>query len=532
MASLSGPTNPFPPPVHRRLDPEPARIRAQPKFKSNPDPAVERTRVKEREERERKEEVNRKIASQKAISIILRREATKAVIEKKRGPNNSKKLLPRTVLEALHERITALRWESALKVFELLREQLWYRPNSGIYIKLIVMLGKCKQPERAHALFQAMVDEGCVVNHESFTALLSAYSRSGLFDKAFSLLELMKNSPDCKPDVYTYSILIKSCLQFFAFDKVDGLLSDMASQGIKPSTITYNTLIDAYGKAKKFAKMESTIVEMLHEGQCEPDAWTMNSTLRAFGSSGQIETMEKCYEKFQSAGIQPNIKTFNILLDSYGKTGNYEKMSAVMEYMQKYHFSWTLVTYNIVIDAFGRAGDLKQMEFLFRLMQSERIKPNCVTLCSLVKAYGEAGKAEKIGGVQRFIENSDVTLDIVFFNCLVDAYGMMGCFAEMKGVLEMIETKGCKPDRITYRTMIKAYTIGGMTSHAKELREFLASSGKTSTDMEKYNHRRELTSFKSPWQANRARKEVKLMGAYYRRLVRRAYNDGLLGPIT
>lgn len=60
--------------------------------------------------------MNRKTGSQKAISIILRREATKAVIEKKGGPNNSKKLLPRTVLEALHERVTALRWESALKV--------------------------------------------------------------------------------------------------------------------------------------------------------------------------------------------------------------------------------------------------------------------------------------------------------------------------------------------------------------------------------------------------------------------------------
>lgn len=60
--------------------------------------------------------MNRKIASQKAISIVLRREATKAVIEKKQGKTNSKKLLPQTVLEALHERITALRWESALKV--------------------------------------------------------------------------------------------------------------------------------------------------------------------------------------------------------------------------------------------------------------------------------------------------------------------------------------------------------------------------------------------------------------------------------
>lgn len=76
-------------------------------------------KLKEREARERKEEINRKIASQKALSIILRREATKAVIEKKRGPNNSKKLLPRTVLEALHDRITALRWESSLTVSPL-----------------------------------------------------------------------------------------------------------------------------------------------------------------------------------------------------------------------------------------------------------------------------------------------------------------------------------------------------------------------------------------------------------------------------
>ena len=114
------------------------------------------------------------------------------------------------------------------------------------------MLGKCKLPHKADDLFQAMIDEGCVVNHEAYTALLSAYSRSGLFDKAFSLLQKMKNTPDSQPDVHTYSIFIKSCLQDFAFDKVQALLSDMETQGIKPNTVTYNTLIDAYGKARKY----------------------------------------------------------------------------------------------------------------------------------------------------------------------------------------------------------------------------------------------------------------------------------------
>ncbi|KAL3379263.1 hypothetical protein AABB24_000132 [Solanum stoloniferum] len=483
MASFFGPSNPIPPssfgpprtdPLTRRNDPLTHRKVSVPG--SKPDSSsMEVEKLKVKEAKERKEETNKKIASQKAVSIILRREAAKAVIEYKKKKGNSKKLLPRTVLEALHERITALRWESALKVFELLQEQLWYRPNPGIYIKLIVMLGKCKEPEKAQSLFEMMVEEGCVVNQEAYTALLSAYSRSGRFHEAFSILEEMKNIPNCLPDVFTYSILIKSCLQVYDFDKVQILLSDMECMGIKANTVTYNTLIDSYGKAKRFKEMESTLVEMLRRRDCKPDVWTMNSTLRAFGGSGQIEMMEKCYEKFQSAGIEPSIKTFNILLDSYGKTENYEKMGAVMEFMQKYHFSWTIVTYNIVIDAFGRAGDLKQMEFLFRLMQSERIKPNCVTLCSLVRAYGKAGKAEKLGAVLRFIENSDVALDTVFFNCLVDAYGMMGCFTELKGVLEMMEQSGCKPDKITYRSMIKAYSINGMTNKASELRNLLAS---------------------------------------------------------
>lgn len=117
------------------------------------------------------------------------------------------------------------------------------------------MLGKCKQPDKAQELFQSMIDEGCMANHESYTALVSAYSRTGLLHQAFSLLEQMKVTPGCKPDVFTYSILIKSCLQVFAFDHVQTLLSDMAEQGVKPNTITYNTLIDAYGKAGRYCSI-------------------------------------------------------------------------------------------------------------------------------------------------------------------------------------------------------------------------------------------------------------------------------------
>lgn len=132
MVSLTGPTNPFPPSFSQQTrtrtqswitfchkpDPQPSNALVNGNNGRNTVTEAERrfdpAKMKEIEYRERKEATNRKIASQKAISVILRREAMKAVIEKKKG--GSKKLLPRTVLDTLHERITALRWESALKV--------------------------------------------------------------------------------------------------------------------------------------------------------------------------------------------------------------------------------------------------------------------------------------------------------------------------------------------------------------------------------------------------------------------------------
>ncbi|KAL0302433.1 UNVERIFIED_CONTAM: Pentatricopeptide repeat-containing protein, chloroplastic, partial [Sesamum angustifolium] len=181
-----------------------------------------------------------------------------------------------------------------------------------------------------------MIDEGCVVDREAYTALMSAYSRSGLFDKAFYILEKMKTISNCQPDVYTYSILIKSCLQVNDFGKVQSLLSDMEIQGIKPNTITYNTLLDAYGKAKEFIEMESLLVQMLRQRECQrrmDHELITESFRRQWTNRNDGEVLREVSESRHRTQHQD----IHILLHA------------------EIPLSWTLVTYNIVIDAFGRA---------------------------------------------------------------------------------------------------------------------------------------------------------------------------------
>lgn len=191
----------------------------------------------------------------------------------------------------------------------------------------------------------------------------------------------MKTLPLCQPDVYTYSILIKACVDASQFELVESLYEQMAERSIAPNTVTQNIVLSGYGKAGKLEQMEKVLSGMLESTTCRPDVWTMNNIVSLFGNKGQIDMMERWYEKFRDFGIEPETRTFNILIGAYGKKRMYDKMSSVMEYMRKLSFPWTTSTYNNVIEAFSESGDAKHMEYTFDQMRAERMRTDTKTFC-------------------------------------------------------------------------------------------------------------------------------------------------------
>jgi pentatricopeptide repeat domain-containing protein 1 len=55
----------------------------------------------------------------------------------------------------------------------------------------------------------------------------------------------------------------------------------MKQTGLKPDVITYNSLIDGYGKAGLLTEAVIVFEEMKDEG-CEPDVITFNSLINCF----------------------------------------------------------------------------------------------------------------------------------------------------------------------------------------------------------------------------------------------------------
>ncbi|CAL1367405.1 unnamed protein product [Linum trigynum] len=416
----------------------------------------------------------------KTLSNILRTEAAIKAIEQKANSNKHNTLWPKAVLDALDDAISDDSWESALKILGLLRKQQWYEPRSRIYSRLMMMLGRCRQPEQASLLFEMMRCDGMKPTIDVYTGLVSAYGQSGRFQEAFSIIDEMKSASDCKPDVYTYSILLNSCTKIHRFDLIRRILDEMSYLGIEASTVTFNTIVDGYGKAGMFVEMENSLAEMLENGCSVPDVFTLNSVVGAYGGSGQIEEMEKKYAEFQLMGISPDIKTFNILIQSYGKAGMHKKMISVLKFMKKRFFSPTIVTHNVILETYGKGGYIYEMDQYFKNMKHQGVKPNSITYCSLVSAYSKAGDMMKVDSILRQVENSDVLLDTPFFNSVISAYGRAGELDKMEELFSAMEEKNCKADFITYATMIQAYNDQGMTEAAENLEKKMLAARKNS----------------------------------------------------
>uniref|UniRef100_A0A2P2K6P6 Pentatricopeptide repeat-containing protein n=1 Tax=Rhizophora mucronata TaxID=61149 RepID=A0A2P2K6P6_RHIMU len=413
------------------------------------------------------------ITDSSSSSLVSNRSTSSPIknVKKKLDRKTQAKVWASTVTEALSDHILKKQWLQALQVFEMLKEQTFYYPKEGTYLKLLLLLGRCGQPLRARQLFDEMLEEVLEPTAELYTALLAAYCRNNLIDEAFSTLNQMKNLPRCQPDVFTYSTLLKACVDASRFDLVEALCREMADRSISPNTATQNVVLSGYGKAGLYDQMEKVLSGMLDSTLCRPDVWTMNIILSMFGNKGEIDSMERWYEKFRNFGIEPETRTFNILIGAYGKKQMYDKMSSVMEYMRKLQFPWTTSTFNSVIEAFADVGDAKHMEYTFDQMRAEGMKADTKTFCCLINGYANAGLFHKVISTVQLAAKFEIPENTSFYNAVISACAKAEDLMEMERVFKRMKDKQCKPDSRTYSIMVEAYRKEGMNDKVYELEQ-------------------------------------------------------------
>ncbi|GLJ36821.1 hypothetical protein SUGI_0742840 [Cryptomeria japonica] len=120
------------------------------------------------------------------------------------------RLLKTDLLAVLAELQRQNEFELAIQVFDLVRKELWYKPDLYLYADMVLMLGKNKLIHQVELLFSQMKEEGLEPNTRVCTELLCAYTEAGMTEKAIEIYEMMKQHSGCKPNELTFTILVSS----------------------------------------------------------------------------------------------------------------------------------------------------------------------------------------------------------------------------------------------------------------------------------------------------------------------------------
>merc|ERR1719478_1254430 len=109
------------------------------------------------------------------------------------------------------------------------------------------------------------------MNCIAMTTLMKGFVRSRRRDKAMELYESMKqNSSQVKPDMITYSMLIKAHCDGQDMHTALSILEDMRAADIKPSIYTLNAMVKVYGKCGQTEKAVEMVVRMQEQYSLTP----------------------------------------------------------------------------------------------------------------------------------------------------------------------------------------------------------------------------------------------------------------------
>jgi pentatricopeptide repeat protein len=246
--------------------------------------------------------------------------------------------------------------------------------------------------ETAVKIFEEMKPDGCVPNTVIYTSLIRGFARSKQPERALAIYkEMRKQGVECS-NVTFNSVLDVIARHVSDSDEMAGVLDDMRASQIRPDVVTYSILIKASCAAGNLGNAMS-LFEQLKQENLVLDEIAFNSLLNGCSKNNKVSYAETVFQSMRELGVKPSNVTFSILVKMYGKAKMLDKAAEIMDLMEtEYKEKPNLFVYTCLIQACVQNMQVKRGWDLFHAMQDKGIEPDAVTYGTLIHGCVYANK--------------------------------------------------------------------------------------------------------------------------------------------
>ncbi|GAB2291233.1 hypothetical protein Dimus_025489 [Dionaea muscipula] len=245
-------------------------------------------------------------------------------------------------------------------------------------------------------------------NVHTFNVLLLSFYRDGLLlDRVAEELwtemgRRPRPSSTCKPNVYSYNILMAAYCDEEQVGKAWKLWEDMTADGLKPDIVAYNTLIGGYCKVGKVERAEELYREMVTCG-IETTRVTYQHLINGYCRIGDVDSALLVCKDVQRKGFSPDSSTIDAVVEglcSKGRVAEALKLFDVANASSKilnddgFGFVARKTSYSHLIKGLCLDGEMKEALNLQARMVGNGFHPDSETYRAFIDAYEKQGKTD------------------------------------------------------------------------------------------------------------------------------------------
>ena len=347
--------------------------------------------------------------------------------------------------------------KDALEVFHRMRKE-GMQPNAVTYLSI---LKACASPsalkwvEEVHAHIR---EGGFESDVRVGTSLLKMYAKCGNIEEARNTFDKLSSR-----NVVTWNVMIGAYAETGDGEEAYCLLLQMKPEGLKPTAITYLSILNACASAEAL-KWVKEVHRHAREAGFEVDVRVGNALVHMYAKCGSIDDARLAFDKME----ERDVITWTVMIGGLAEHGCGHEAYELFLQMQREGFKPDAFTYSSILNACASAGALEWVKEVHRHAHEAGFESDVRVGSALVHMYAKCGSIADA----RLTFDKMEERDVVTWNVMIGGLAQHGCGHEALEVFRSMIADGVKPNEISFVAVLSACSHSGLVDEGRRL--FLA----------------------------------------------------------
>lgn len=361
------------------------------------------------------------------------------------------------------------------------------KPNDITFNTIIDSLVKMNKMKAAFEVFEEMQCE-FKIKPDMFTysSLIKGIKNPECYlveenlQRIVKILDQLKENNLAKGDEILFNCVIDACFKYGDYKKAVQIYQDMLENDVKPSSITYGIMIKGYGQFKSLDNAMK-IYEIMKEENIKLNEITIGCLVDACIKCGNLNKALEIIE--EQNHVQMNTIIYTTLLKGFTKERNLNKAFETFSIMKaSTEMKPNIITYNSLLDCAVLCNDFQKMDEIFKsICDNEKKNPECspdlITYSTYIKGLCRCKRIDEAYEMFIGLKNSkSYQIDEVLYNSLLDGLIKSRKNEQALNIYSMMQADKIKPSNVTYSILIKLFSNEGNVEKSLSLLDEMKSA--------------------------------------------------------